>query len=157
MREDFRVLVDLQVVARAVALMGAHHRRERPHFGPAHDELRRAHIAEEACIAANVRMVIGIAEQSRRKRARDHRHEPVVTAEIDRLIPAPQQGTMLLDAREPGAHEEQGIAGLAPARHGARVHFGPERRPRIVHQLRIDSVGELHIDRQIFSEIGHPA
>ena len=157
MREHLRVLVDLQVVARAVALMGAHHRRERPHLGPAHDELRRAHIAEEARIAADVRVVIGIAEKPRRQRARDHRHEPVVAGEIDRLIPAPKQGTMLLDAREPGAHEEQGLAGLAAARHRARIHLGPERRPGIVHQLGIDAIGELHIDRQVFAEIGHPA
>ena len=157
MREHLRVLVDLQVVARAVALMGAHDGREGPHLGPAHDELRRADIAEEARIAADIRVVIGVAEEPRRQRARDHRHEPVVAGEIDRLVAAPQQGTMLLDAGEAGAHEEQGLAGLAPALDRAGIHLGPERRPGIVHQLGIDAVGELHVDRQIFAEIGHPA
>ena len=89
MREHLRVLVDLQVVARAVALMGAHDRREGAHLGPAHDELRRAHIAEEARVAADIRVVIGVAEKPRRERAGDHRHEPVVAGEVDRLIAAP--------------------------------------------------------------------
>ena len=64
---------------------------------------------------------------------------------------------MLLNAREAGAHEEQDLARLAPAFHGAGIHLGPQRRPCIVHQLRIDAVREMDVDRQIFSEIGHPA
>ena len=77
--------------------------------------------------------------------------------EIDRLVAAPQQRAMFLDAGEAGAHEEQGLAGLAAAGDGARIDLRPQRWPGIMHQLGVDTICKVDVDRQIFAEIGHPA
>ncbi len=156
MRQNFGILVDLQILARAVALMGAHDRREGRHLGPAHDEFRRADISEKARVTADIRVMIRIAEEAGGQGGRDHGHETVVTREIHGLIASPQQRAMFLDPREPCPHEEQDVAGSPSFLDRARVDLRPERRPGVVHQPGIDTVGELHVDGKILAEIGHP-
>ena len=64
MGENRFILIDLQIVTRAVALMGAHDRREGGHLRPAHDKFRGADIAEQAGVTTNIGMVIGIAHEA---------------------------------------------------------------------------------------------
>ena len=155
--EDLGAAVDLEVFVRAVAFVAAHHRREGAEFGPAHQQLGRAHIAEQAGVAADVAVVIGVADQPGRQRGADHRSDAVVAGEVDRLVARPQQGAVPPDVGEPCAHEEHNVAG-APARcHRARVDLRPDRRPSVVHHHAVDAVGKHHVGREIFAEIGHPA
>jgi len=76
--EQFVGRVDLQIVVRPIALVGAHHRRERGHFAPTHDELGRAHLAAQRRVAAAIGVAVGIADQPGRQRRRDHRVDAVV-------------------------------------------------------------------------------
>jgi len=157
MREDHRIAVELQIVTRPVAFVAAHHRREGRHLAPTHQQIGRAHIAEQAGVAADVGVVKRVAEQARRQGGADHRDQPVMPGKIDRLVARPEPGAMLLRPRETGPHEEHGLAGAASARHRLRIHFGPEHRPVIVREPCIDTAGKTHIDRQILAKIGHPA
>ena len=157
MRQNFGILIELQIVARTVALVSAHDRSEGGHFGPAHDEFRGSNISKKARVTADIRMMIGIAEEPGGQRARDDRDETVVTREIHGLIASPQQRTIFLNACESGSHEEQNIAGSPSSLDRARIHFGPKRWPGVVHQLRIDPVGQVDVEGKVLAEIGHPS
>ena len=155
--QQFGRAVILQIVVGAVAFVAAHDGGEGGQFAPAHHQLAAANIAEHRCITAAIRMAVDIAQQPRRERRRDHRADPVMAGEIDRLIPRPQQGTMTRHARKSCTHEEQRVPLPAPAGQRHIVHLGPQNRPEIMRLHRVAAVGKAHICRQIFAKIRHPA
>ena len=89
MAEDFRAAVELQIVRGAVAFMAAHHRGKCGKVDPAVHEFCRPHHAVQAGVAAQVAMVIGIAQQSGRQSGCDDRIDAVMAREIDSLVARP--------------------------------------------------------------------
>ena len=125
MREQFRGVVILHILSRPIALVRAHHGGEGRHLGPAHREFGVAGRIEQAGIAAAIAMVMRIPQHPRRKRRADHRPDPVVPAEIDRLIAGPQHRAMPLHTRRAGAHEHHHLARRAAPGHTPGVHLAP--------------------------------
>ena len=152
------VVIILEVGVRAVAFMGAHDRRKGCHLSPAEEDLLGAGIVEEARIAADVAVGQAAAAHPGAQRRADDGAEPVVTGEVNALIPGPEQCAVLLAAGEAGAHEVDYLAELSGFGDGVVVALGPERRPVVVlNHGTLPAVQNNVVRRQIFAEVRHPA